>query len=73
MTSTVGTEDDTFRILSRPGIHEMVELYKEYKRGTYIPDEFYDTRKNIVFANRHGWDWVEFLVAAKQANLSTSF
>ena len=61
-------EDDTFRILSRPSIYEMVGLYKQFKLGRGV----YDTRMNIVFVNKYGWDWVEFLTAAKAESINTS-
>lgn len=66
------TEDDTFRILSRPSIQEMVRLYNDTRddknRKTYNLE--FVTMLNIKFINEHNWDWIEFLIAAQKANLS---
>lgn len=57
-------EDDTFRILSRPDIHEMVKIYTEFKKDHV---GVYDTRWNIELVRKYKWDWIEFLVAKKAA------
>jgi hypothetical protein len=66
------TEDDTFRVLARPDIHTMVKLHQQYKvncrRGQ--PDQPYPSTKNISFCKYYGWDWVEFLIAKKEAGYS---
>lgn len=59
------TEDDTFRVLSRPNIHEMIYLHQQW-RNTFANNSF-DSRWNINFLEKHGWDWVEFLKAKKAA------
>jgi hypothetical protein len=56
------TEDDTFRILARPDIHEMVRLHAEYTKQWHANNSgTYPTTENIRFAKHYGWNWVEFL------------
>ena len=59
------TEDDTFERLRRPTIHEMVAMYHQWMFDNYPGTK--DTRKNIVFAKTHNWDWLEYLIAKKEA------
>lgn len=67
MTSTVGTEDDTFRILARPDIDKMVILHQECILEHRDASGTYDQQKNIVFSKYYGWTWIEFLKAKKEA------
>lgn len=53
------TEDDTFLILSRPSIPEMLQHYNDWienKNGQFEGLQ--------EMCKRHGWDWAEFSVAA---------
>jgi hypothetical protein len=56
------TEDDTFRILARPSVHEMVRL--DGQRTRMKP---YCAISNIVWAKEHGWQWGEYQRARKAA------
>lgn len=51
------TEDDTFRILSRPSLQEMIGHYKAWVDDNFLmesPDKAIE---------QHGWGWQEFLTA----------
>lgn len=71
MTSTVGTEDDTFRILSRPSIHEMVVLHRDWKRKFTDEGKEFNTMWNISFMRSYGWDWTEFLIEKNKRGYPT--
>jgi hypothetical protein len=61
------TEDDTFRILARPSIHEMVELHRKWKIKHSRKDGSYNTVHNLSFVKHYGWTWFEYLRAKKEA------
>lgn len=66
------TEDDTFRILARPNLDQMVELHAEFVYGWRKKHEgIYPTILNISFMRQHGWTWPEFLRAKKAAGYGT--
>ena len=54
------TEDDTFRILSRPGAEEMYILYIEYVKTLDFMRTDYRAAYN-KFINEHGWTAAELL------------
>lgn len=60
------TEEDTVRILCRPDIHRMVELYQIHKIERYSVED-YSSLNNIKFAKKHGWNWLQFLREKKKA------
>jgi len=60
----MSTEDDTFRVLSRPGIHEMYRLYIEWYAAQ---GHNYPTTMNIEFVRQYNWEWLEFLLAKNAA------
>ena len=57
------TEDDTFRVLARPGIHEMYALYISWWRS--LPDK--NTMLRVSFCKSYDWTWFEFFTEAKRA------
>jgi hypothetical protein len=58
-----GTEDDTFRILSRPGFDEMRNIHHAwYYDGTINKN----TSLRIPFMKKHGWTWLEFMLEANR-------
>lgn len=61
------TEDDTFRILARPDVHELMTLYQKNmkKRGSA-----YTSIENVSFCKYHGWRWREFLQEARAAGIN---
>lgn len=59
--ATGATEDDTFRILSRPGVEQMKLLYVAWRTEHLDSGGNYDTRLNLEFARQNGWNWVEYL------------
>lgn len=61
------TEDDTFRVLARPNIHEMVELHITWKRSITDEGKTFNSMWNISFMKYHGWGWIEYLIAKKAA------
>ncbi len=61
------TEDDTFRILARPNIDKMVELHWEWKMKITDEGKPFNSSWNIPFMKYHGWTWMEFLRAKKDA------
>ncbi len=61
------TLDDTFRILARPKLDEMVDIYKEEKRKIRGASCSLD---NITICKKYGWRWEEFLRDVKNAGLS---
>lgn len=71
----LGTEDDTFRILSRPSIHKMVVLHKEWvkKKSTRYNGVYhqYNSMLNLEFAKYYGWGWVEYLKAKKESGYNS--
>ena len=61
MTSTVGTEDDTFNTLRRTPIED---LDAEYRQRMW---EFYScTPVFTEWLDKHGWDKVSFFQAGKK-------
>lgn len=64
-------EDDVFRILSKPDIHRMVVLHRKWVSDNQGAEGKYDQRKNIDFAVRYGWDWIEYLIARKIAGYAS--
>lgn len=58
------TEDDTARVLSRPDIHEMEKLYRDFCFS--INYGKYNSLDNITFAKSYKWCWLEFLIARKK-------
>lgn len=67
MSENVYTEDDTFRILARPNIHEMFELHIVWKRKFTDEGITFNSMWNIGFMKHYGWGWEEFLRAKKEA------
>jgi len=65
------TEDDTFRILSRPSIHQMVSLHVEWKKKHQRRDGTYNSTHNLRFAKHYGWGWIEYLRAKKEAGYTS--
>lgn len=64
------SEEDTFNRLRRPSLAEMENLYQERKRTyVYVVQSSFE---NIDFAKKHGWDWLEFLKARKNAGYMIS-
>jgi len=57
-------EDDTFRILSRPSVHEMVMI--DGRRPQRLRP-LYSSLDNIVWAAEYGWSWGEYQRARKAA------
>ena len=56
------TEDDTFRILSRPSFDEMEKIHDDWWYS--IPSR--DQRQRIPFMLKHKWTWLEFVLEAKK-------
>lgn len=67
MSSNEYTEDDTFRVLARPNIHQMVELHFAWKRKITDGGKDFNSMWNIPFMKHYGWTWMEFLRAKKDA------
>lgn len=67
----VSTEDDTFRVLARPNIEQMVELHFHWKKKITDKDKIFNSSLNISFMKYYGWTWLEFLRAKKDAGYST--
>jgi len=61
------TEDDTFRILARPDIHEMVRLHWAWVKSITDEGKKFNSSWNITFMKSHGWTWLEFLRTKKSA------
>jgi hypothetical protein len=57
------TEDDTFRMLARPGIHEMVDLYVKWERVHVVECSL----ERLAWSKHYGWQWGELVRAAKRA------
>jgi hypothetical protein len=55
------TEDDTFRVLSRPCFEEMRELYRDWWLNNKT-----NTSLRISFMKQHKWTWLEFVLVAKK-------
>jgi len=64
------TEDDTFRVLARPSVEEMVKLHREHYREWCSNSEVYPASQCVIFAKHHGWGWLEYLIARKASGLS---
>lgn len=60
------TEDDTFRILSRPSIDEMIMIHNKW----WYTNPSKDKRQRIPFMEQYGWTWEEFVrrVGVKAGN-----
>lgn len=61
---TIGTEDDTFKVLSRPGFDEMYIIHKEWWGARWRWQR--DQSLRIPFMKKHGWTWLEFMLEAKR-------
>jgi hypothetical protein len=61
------TEDDTFRVLARPKLEQMMELHAAWKRKIHEDGAEFNTTWNIAFMKHHGWTWVEYLTAKHHA------
>lgn len=68
--TSIYTEDDTFRVLARPDIHEMYRLLSIHSRKWTDEGKLYPTPENIRFCKYYGWGWIEYLRAKRQAGLS---
>jgi hypothetical protein len=64
------TEDDTFRVLARPNIHEMARMYAAWKKSEQAMGTF-NTLKNIGFMKYYGWRWSDFLRERSAAGYPT--
>jgi hypothetical protein len=64
------SEDDTFKALLRPRVYEMHEMLKIHFVEYHAKHNTYPSTENIIFCNKHNWDWVEFLLARKAAGIS---
>jgi hypothetical protein len=56
------TEDDTFRILSRPGFEEMKLIHQSW----WYSNPSKDKRQRIPFMIKHKRTWLEFVLEAKK-------
>jgi len=54
------TEDDTFRVLSRPGFDEMMHIHNQWRR--LLSDR--STIQRIPFMKQYKWSWSEFVLEA---------
>lgn len=63
MSTNLGTEDDTFRILARPPFEEMHDLHRAWKekwKSAHPWDVTYPSTLNMEFAKHYGWTWIEY-------------
>jgi hypothetical protein len=63
-----GTEDDTFRVLSRPGFDEMLRIHNEWRQRQPTKN----TELRIPFMKHHNWTWLEFVLEAKKRDMGGS-
>lgn len=62
---SINTEDELFKVLSRPGIHEMVSIFSEWDASNN------SSINRLAFMKEFKWDWVEFLIAKKAAGYAS--
>jgi len=75
-STNMKTEEDTFKVLKRPSVHEMRTLHSEWKNRWILshPDpaggyKVYPSTQNLEFVKHYDWDWVEYLMALKELGL----
>jgi hypothetical protein len=56
------TEDDTFRVLARPGFDEMFRIHAAWWRN----ENSNNRSLRITFMKSHGWTWLEFVLELKK-------